>query len=439
MMIALDNPLDTTILDQVMEFLIAHHDVLRTRFDESNGSVQAKISDNVPNDILRIVDLSSITQTKIDSELEKAVNEVQTSLDLAQGPLLRAAYCQTAEGQPDYLLIVIHHLVVDVVSWRILTEDLISSYRQLSEQKTVKLPPKTTSFKYWAERINTYALSEAIQSERDYWNTLTKETVVPLPKDRDGVNTEASAQTVRVSLTREETDALLKEAPAAYHTQINELLLTALVRAGRHWHGRDSLLIDLEGLGREDLFEDVDISRTIGWFTSAFPVHLHLKGITDPGDSIKSIKEQYRKIPNNGIGFGLLKYLNENLIPNTVASEIGFNYLGQFQQNLSENKFLGKPLTAPGFERDPDSERMHVLEIGGSVLENVLHITFAYSKEQYFEETILNWANRYLDELRELILHCQDPEAGSYTPSDFVDVELDDGALGDLLEELDED
>ncbi len=440
MMIALESPLDTVILDRVMKFLVTQHDVLRSRFTESNGSVRATIADQIQNDILKIVDLSATAQEKIEHALTKTAHTIQTSLHLAKGPVMRAAYCQTPDSQPDYLLIVIHHLVVDVVSWRILTEDLIAIYRQLSDNKTVKLPPKTTSFKYWAERINAYALSKTLLAEQAYWNALlTNETPVTLPKDKNGQNTEASVQTVRISLTREETDALLREVPSVYHTQINELLLTALVRAGKHWHGRDSLLIDLEGHGREDLFEDVDISRTIGWFTSSFPVHLHLKGITAPGESIKSIKEQYRKIPNNGIGYGLLKHLNSNLLTNHVQAEIGFNYLGQFQPNSSEDKLLGIPVTTPGFDRDPGSERMHALEIGGSVQENVLQITFAYSEEQYFEETILNWANRYLDELRELILHCQDPEAGAYTPSDFADVELDDGALGDLLEELDED
>ncbi len=438
MMVALENPLDTGILKKVLGHLFFHHDVLRTCFNSSNGSVEAVIPGEINEDILHSADLSSVNPAQMDAVLEKQVTKLKMSLDLSKGPLLRAAYFKTAVDKPDYFLLIIHHLVVDVVSWRILTEDLLSLYKQLSAGQPPKLPSKTTSFKYWAERINQYAASDAVHSELDFWNTIAAQKIASLPKDKNGTNTEADTQIVRAALSEEETEALLKEAPAAYHTQINELLLTALVRAAKYWHGQDSIVIEMEGHGREDLFEDVDISRTIGWFTSAFPVHLQLKGIVDPGESIKAVKEQYREIPNNGISFGLLKYLNEGLITNTIQPEIGFNYLGQFQQNSAENKLLGKPLTAPGFERSPDGERLHVLEIGGSVLENVFQITFAYSKEQYFEETIRNWTSQYLDELRVLIRHCQDPEAGAYTPSDFADVDLDEDGLGGLLEELED-
>ncbi len=438
MFLALENPLNTIILEQVITHLLTQHDLLRAFFNESNSSIQAEISGEIQNSILRIVDLTTIKSDKIDMELEKLVNELQASLNLTEGPLLRIACFQTPEGHPDYLLLIIHHLVVDVVSWRILTEDLLSLFTQLSAGQPVKLPPKTTSFKYWTERINTFAASEAIHSELDYWKKIAAQPAAALPKDKNGINTEAAQQIVQAALSVEETSALLKEAPAAYHTQINELLLTALVRAVKHWHGQDSVLIDLESHGREDLFEDVDISRTIGWFTSFFPIHLHLTGIVEPGESIKEIKEQYRKIPNNGIGYGLLKHLNNDLIKTSIQPEIGFNYLGQFQQNSAENKLLGKPLNAPGFERSPDGERPHILEIGGSIFDSCLHITFAYSKEQYFEETIRIWADQYLEELRVLIRHCQDPESGSYTPSDFADVDLDEEELGGLLEELED-
>lgn len=186
---------------------------------------------------------------------------------------MRVALFNLGAEQPGRLLLIIHHLAVDGVSWRILLSDLQTAYQQLERGEAIHLPPKTTSFKQWAERLRQYAHSAALQQDLEYWIAEPRLQIAPLPVDFPrGSNTMAQARTVSVSLSVEETQALLQEVPAVYQTQINDVLLTALVKAFEHWTGQRSLLIELEGHGREEIFNDVNLSRAVGWFTALFPV-----------------------------------------------------------------------------------------------------------------------------------------------------------------------
>ncbi|MFM7367945.1 MAG: condensation domain-containing protein, partial [Sphaerospermopsis kisseleviana] len=229
--------------------------------------------------------------------------------DLAKGEISKVALFHLGKDRPSCLLFVIHHLAVDGVSWRILLEDLATAYQQMSRGQMIKLPEKTTSWKYWSDRLTEYAQTQAVK-ELDYWVNQSNIANKPLPIDyyfdsaqyKPAVaenNTLASTASVSLALNEEQTRALLQDVPAAYNTQINDVLLTALVQSFAQWTGENSLLIDLEGHGREDLFEDVDLSRTVGWFTTLFPVGLAIQE-NQPGEALKSVKEQLRSIPNRG-------------------------------------------------------------------------------------------------------------------------------------------
>ena len=214
------------------------------------------------------------------------------------------------------LLLVVHHLAVDGVSWRPLLEDLEASYLRLKAGENVRLPAKTTSFKTWAERLTEIAKGETLRSELPYWNAVTDpkragESSSPLVSPELRIDdTEGSARTWKVRLASAETQALLQRVPAVYNTHINDVLLTALARAWARSSGSRILATNLEGHGRENLFEDIDLSRTVGWFTSIFPVRLELPGTGidwQPGEALKSVKEQLRLIPQRGVGYGVLK------------------------------------------------------------------------------------------------------------------------------------
>ena len=299
------------ILKQSLSHLLIHHDALRLRFVEGKQGVHQSNADFDGTSPFHATDLSSLSEHDQTLAIESIATETQASLNLSEGPLMRVVLFDLGPQRTGRLLIVIHHLAVDGVSWRILLEDLQTTYRQLSRGGTVTLAPKTTSFKHWAERLAEHAQSEAMHDELVYWSAASRRCVGRLSVDHPlGINTEASTQSVSVSLTEVETQSLLQEVPSVYRTQINDVLLTALVQALRGSTGDAALIVNLEGHGREAIFDDVDVSRTVGWFTTIFPVLLELKEDAAPGAALRSIKEQLRAIPNHGMGYGLLRYLS---------------------------------------------------------------------------------------------------------------------------------
>jgi amino acid adenylation domain-containing protein/non-ribosomal peptide synthase protein (TIGR01720 family) len=352
---------------------------------------------------------------------------------------MRVALVHFGSGRPDRVLLVIHHVAMDGVSWRILLDDLQTAYDQLRKGQPIQLPPKTTSFKQWAEGLVAYAHSEALEQEVNYWQEVVNTPCAPLPRDvADGGNTVASTGTVTVALTREETQALLQDIPAVYHTHINDVLLTALVDALAQWTKQERVLINLEGHGREALFEGIDLSRTVGWFTSIFPVALKRAHSGHPGESLKAVKEQLRQIPHRGIGYGLLRYLTHDTdlqahLGEPLHPEISFNYLGQFDQVLPGSALFTRSTASKGPTRSPRGHRSHLLEINGMINGGMLQMQWGYSEHVHKRATIEALAQNYLAALGAVILHCQSPGAGGYTPSDFPLARISQRELDEIL------
>jgi amino acid adenylation domain-containing protein/non-ribosomal peptide synthase protein (TIGR01720 family) len=430
------------LLKQAVQKLMEHHDALRLRFTPiESGWQQVNAGlDAVESVPFSFIDLSSVPAAERESALESTTSELQASLNFTEGPLIRVALFDFGDNQPNRLLIVIHHLAVDGISWRILLEDLQQIYQQLSQEEAVKLPPKTFSFKQWSESLREYACSERLQQERDYWMRSPHHS--PLPVDNpDGANTVALARTISVSLNVEETRALLQEVPAAYQTQINDVLLTALVQTFTQWRGGPSLLVDLEGHGREAITKDIDVSRTVGWFTTIFPVLLTLEGISHPGEALKAIKEQLRGVPNRGIGYGVLRYLSEDaevtqLLQSLPQAEVRLNYLGQFDQVLPESSLFKLVNPTTDTSRSPRGNRRYLIDINGFVLGGKLQLEWTYSEQIHQRTSIQQLAQGFVEALRSLIAHCQSPEAGGYTPSDFQKAKVNQKDLDRLFAQI---
>jgi non-ribosomal peptide synthase protein (TIGR01720 family) len=428
-------------VQRVVRQLLVQHDALRLRFTlEGSGwrQVQASLEEAVP---FGVVDLSGLAEAQQRPVLEAVAAEQQGSLNLSSGPLVRVVLFQLGPQRPGRLLIVIHHLVVDGVSWRVLLEDFQRAYGQFSRGEAIRLPPKTTAFKAWAERLWGYGQGQAVHAELDYWRGVARE-VAPLPRDYASdpeANMVASVGHVAAALSAEQTWALLQEVPAVYHTQINDVLLTALVQSFRRWTGAGSLLLDLEGHGREELFAEVDLARTVGWFTTLFPVCLEL-GAEEPGEALKAVKEQLLRIPNKGIGYGVLRYLHPDPEVRAVLQalpppEISFNYLGQLDQTLSESSLFRPARESSGLPHSPLGRRPHLLEVNGWVAEGQLHLEWGYSQRVHRRATVERLAQGFLEALETLIGHCQSPEAGGYTLSDFPLAQLDQDELDKAFEE----
>jgi amino acid adenylation domain-containing protein/non-ribosomal peptide synthase protein (TIGR01720 family) len=445
MLLSVRQAMDFTLLQQAVAQLLVHHDALRLRFvDSASGWQQLNA---LADEVLPCtrVDLSALSQSEQATAIEEKAAQVQASLNLESGPLMRVVLFELGTQQKQCLLWVIHHLAVDGVSWRILLEDLQTAYQQLSVGQAIALPPKTTSFQDWASGLSEYAQSTALVPELEYWLAACGSLVAPLPvdyaADRD-TNTVASATHVSVSLSPTQTQALLQEVPKAYHTQINDVLLTALVQAFAQWTGSSSLLVDLEGHGREEIIPGVDVSRTVGWFTTVFPVRLELKQPANPGSALKAIKEQLRSIPNHGIGYGLLRYLRkEETISEQLQAlpqaEVSFNYLGQFDSVLSPDAMFGLAKESSGGEHSQLGSRSHLLEVNAFVSDGCLQMNWTYSSNLHQRATIESLAEDFMRQLRSLITHCQSPDAGGYTPSDFPLAQLDEQKLSKLATLID--
>jgi amino acid adenylation domain-containing protein/non-ribosomal peptide synthase protein (TIGR01720 family) len=472
-LLSVNIPLRTDLLHDAFRYLVRHHDVLRMRFTKGSNStfwVQEN-GEDVSEEIIEVIDLGNIKSDignpegdEISFEQGQAIEtfaaQAQSSLSLSKGPLLRVVYFIIGNNKPGRLLIVIHHLVIDGVSWRILLEDLQMVYQQLVDGRQVGLPLKTTSYQQWAVALGEFARSSKLtgadrRSELEFWvDTFASFLHARLPVDfPDGNNLETNAGSVRRMLGVEKTSQLLHRVSAAFNTEINDILLTALAKAFQHWTGRTALVVTLEGHGREDISADVDVTRTVGWFTSIYPAIIETGKNKNTGDMLMAVKEQLRKIPRRGIGYGLLRYLGESsgsgtqedsdrdlkMLEKIPLGEVSFNYLGQVSQTLSEVSPFGEAHESTGFSHFPFGKRPFLIDIIASVIQDQLRVEWIYSTEIHLPTTIERLADWFITELQDLIDYCLSPEGVGYTPSDFPEARLTKDDLDDLLEELAED
>ncbi|WP_240197356.1 condensation domain-containing protein, partial [Nonomuraea lactucae] len=325
--------------------------------------------------------------------------------------------------EPGWLGVVVHHLVMDGVSWNILLEDLDRAYRG------ERLPAKTTSFRQWAEALRGYAGSDVVRAQLPYWLEQAGSGFVVPVDGRVG----AVDGVVRVELDVETTAALLTRAHRAYRTQINDLLLAALLQTLGGWAGTSAVTIGLESHGREAVVEGVDLSRTVGWFTSVFPVVLAAADLGDAAVVVKSVKEGLRRSPGRGVGFGVLRYLadgGDELVGRLCAvaePHVGFNYLGG-RAGMSGGLLVGE--LAAGLAGPDGQTRAHKLQVEAfRAVDGRLVFEWHYGGAWHRGETIERVAVAYVEALRALVEHCLSPEAGGFTPSDFPLARLDQPTL----------
>ncbi len=430
---------DAARLRQSLQHLLRHHDALRMRYRQEDGSWRQfnAAEETLSWETVSLVHLTSGEQRTAAIEAEAA--RAQKRLDLATGPLVRAVHFELGEGEQDRLLIVIHHLCVDGVSWRILLEDLELAYGQSATGRGVSLPEKTTSYKRWAEELVKAAQSAPLRDELSYWTSRAWEQARPLPVDRQGGgNLVSEARSIETALSSEETDALLRRVPEAYQTQINEVLLTALGRAMRKWGAAGKLVVEVEGHGREEIGGGgVDVTRTVGWFTSVYPVLIGGREGEGIGEELKRVKEEMRGVPRRGMGYGVLRYLSEDAevreeMRRIPRGELSFNYLGQFGQSAGGNGITEAAEESVGPLQSERGTRRYLMTVNCMVTGERLNVIWTYGESLYRPETVERLAENYLESLRELIAHCLSPESGGYTASDFPLSRLNEEKLGKL-------
>jgi amino acid adenylation domain-containing protein/non-ribosomal peptide synthase protein (TIGR01720 family) len=427
MTVELDGDVDEQSLERALGVLLGHHDALRMRYDQIDGQWQQNNAPPRQTKVLRRVDLADLVGDNQTATMEKVADDIHASFDLREGPLLKAALFTFGAGRPCYLFLAAHHLVVDAVSWRILLEDLETIYQQaVRGESSLQLPGKTTSFQNWANRLAEYAARGSFDHELDHWVDALETHQLPVDPATD--EPPATSRAVSVLLDVEDTESLLRSAPTVYRTRINDVLLSALAWALCRWTGQSRRSIALEGHGREEILDDVDLTRTVGWFTTLFPVALTVSDATEPHwrDLIRSVRRQLRAVPGNGVGFGALRYLGspagrQRLAAAGLGPQIAFNYLGQWEAPSQDAASHAPGVGAErGFYRavhgsfgqvhDPADPGPHMLEVVGAVQNGQLGFSWLYRPDCLHRATVQTVADDFAEALRAIARDCRGPK-----------------------------
>ncbi|MCZ8521358.1 MULTISPECIES: non-ribosomal peptide synthetase [Paenibacillus] len=426
-LLRLKQPMEDRLLEQALGRLVEHHDGLRMNynpvthvlfFNEKHAAA--------PFRLLRY-DLSALTEEQKPDRLQEIGTEVKSGFRIDTDLLIKAALVQFGPGE-QLLLLTAHHLVIDGVSWRIVLEDLLRIYRSLALGGEPALPPKTASLTQWHNELTERAPSMA--SSLPYWiGEEAAERTIPWDAEPDYWGMEHIVSVQR-ELETEWSERLRSSIHEAYSTNVQDLLLAAWALAMRQWTGRTSFVVELEGHGRNAAA--LDVSRTVGWFTSMFPLKLEAAASTLP-EVIKGVKEKVRRLPDEGISFGVLKYMHpEARLASPRRAEVRFNYLGQFQQEI-ENDWFSLSDHGTGSDTDPSNPATAELDVQCLYVGGTLRVQLHYNRLAYREETMNRLLGMYMDRLQEIIRHCGDQDGKGYTPSDFETIQLSQEDLDSLL------
>lgn len=415
-LVSLQEDLNETTLGKIFQHLQDHHDALRMVFPNDSGEIeQFNPLKGQPVD-LPTFDFTSITGEALASKVQDQIDEIQGSIDLKSGPLMKLALFK--ERDQRRLLVVIHHLVIDLVSWRVLSEDLETLYDQYQQGKEFKLPSKTVAYQFWANRLAEASNDKNFSTPWDYWRRLDNQTVDQLPIDHtNGSNLERNGVSRSIRVKGERLKLLSSKVHQAFNTNTNDLLLAAVGAAVGEFFGVRQLPIMLESHGREIPLEGLDVSRTVGWFSSVYPVLVETRG--EPTELLVSVKEMLRKVPQKGIGYDLYQQQISGEAQNGLQPQIIFNFTGQFDNTISEDGAF----VLAGQARNtlhPDTPRLYELDFSGQLSKHELLLTVRYSNERYNSNTIERLMASFSEQLTVLIEACAQRDQSVRTPSDFT-------------------
>ncbi|MGH2666633.1 amino acid adenylation domain-containing protein [Flavobacterium sp.] len=422
--------IDSAILEQSISALVSHHDALRMTYHFDNNSwVQSNQDTSSAHHKIQFCDLRN-EPNELEA-LQRAGEELQSGFDISSGVLFHIGHFRMSDG--DRLALIVHHLVIDGVSWRILLEDLSHLYQSIASGNRQELSLKTDSFQRWSSLLEVYAQTEEVQSERIYWEEISKNNLPIFPKDHAYTDCFSKKEaTTSFVLGLETTKKLQTQVNGVYNTEINDLLLTGLGLAVRDVFGIEKSMVKMEGHGREEIIEGADVGRTVGWFTSIYPFVLDISNSV--GHELVSVKEALRKIPNKGIGYGVLNYLDKRFT-NSLRPTIQFNYLGDF------DNVIGASLEDALFEFSSENIGLSVsaennqnevlLDIVGMVVSGQLSITVRYSSDQFLQETMDKLVSSYENQLEDLVEDLSEIKENRLTPSDLTYKNLSFDALSE--------
>ena len=415
-LVQFNEQLTEKMVSRMFKKLQEHHDALRMVFRVKEGMV---VQENLLPDLsvsLQVFDVQHESDRQ--SFMSSVARTTHAGIDLAKGPLMKLCLFHLPEGSR--LLIVIHHLVIDGISWRILFEDIETLYRQIKNNEPLSLPLKSDSFRLWSMGLGEYRKSHAFQQAKQYWNQVVAHEVPLIKRDGPGGHPLIKDRTkASFCIDKDTTTSLLTDVHVPFNTRMNDILLTALFLSVKKEFGSNTVRIDLEGHGREAILPQLNISRTVGWFTSMYPVILKADS-EELSATIKQVKETLRAVPNNGVDYLLLKYGEPDAgVVTGSGAQINFNYLGQFDTDTKDKLYQISEDTI-GNEYLSNRPGACDWEIGGMVNDDCLHINLSYNTSQYKEDTIHRLLHSFKEQLERLIQYCTSRTKKELTPSDVT-------------------
>lgn len=421
-----DQKLNASMLLESIMILMKHHDALRLRYRPSTKESYIQYYENTPSLFApKVVEfyLSAISLECQLEQMKQLKHELEQQLDFIAGPTVIAAiiYTQTQ----NYLALIVHHLIVDSVSWRIILQDLPEIYRNLQHNQAVHLAPKTSSYLDWSKSLITYA-KEISAKDYSYWKKVVTDVVPLIVLNKVKEKRDGAIRYKKITWSKSETEKLLYQAHTAYHTTMNDLLICAFSQAIARWRDVHVVSFCVEGHGREECVKKVDVSSTVGWFTSMFPVVITLT--SDEQLCIQSVKEQLHHIPDKGLSFGVLKYCHpDENIRKSLQLNLGniptFNYLGQFNTTQTSQE-PWSIVTSLGIHEKEQTEFPHLFDLNGWVINDVLEFKLAYDERFFSEIEIARFAELFHEALIQIIQHCVSKTRTLFTPSDFPTAHL---------------
>ena len=393
---------DSESMAKAFQAVLEHHDALRMRIHHDGDAWRGEFAAPAEEVPFHEYDLCQYDrQEEIDAAIEGHLDEMHASINVESGSIAMMAWFKLGNQQSGKLAFVIHHLAVDTVSWPFIIEDFFSAYQKIRNDQRVMLQAKTTSFKQWAHSLQDYADSEALHAEIPYWLDEKRITAAPLPRDfENGDLKHTSTEGLMVELEEETTQVLLRLAPRALKVQVNDVLLAALALALSRWKGEPQVLINMEGHGREEIGADVNVSRTVSWFTSFYPLLLEIDESQGASALARSVKEQSQGAPNRGIGYSVLRYMTSDpevraRIQAMPESEIAFNYTGQQVGQGSD-----QPDGLIQLSEASKGDRRHPIEIVSHIAGGRLMMRWNYSTTLHDRQTLVNVTGDFLATLR---------------------------------------
>jgi non-ribosomal peptide synthase protein (TIGR01720 family) len=426
-----------------VDILTAHHDILGSRFAATERGWRHIFGAPAERAAKASFTIAACPDR---AAQDRAIADAQRSLDIHEGPLWNVFWLDTGDLSTSRLLIVAHHLVVDGLSWSILLGDLARTYLAVKNGETVRLPAKTSSFLDWIAERRRDAERGAPADETGYWRRTLEKIVERRPRTEDlsAPNRQANALRMSVTLDEDTTTRLRAEAHRAYNTDANDLIVAALAAAFADWWKTGCVLIDVEGHGRDSASADLDIGRTIGWFTCIYPVLLTDVATDDQGRLVKHVKQTLRDVPKRGGNFGLWRHMSDAASTDTRAivgqiprAAILFTYMGAMDQLVRHSPLYSGVVEAAPDIRGSAQRRTHEFDIVAYIANERLTIECVCDSARVDGAAIEARLGDVRRRLLNLVAHCCAEDSGGVTPSDVPDVDLDQAELDKLLEEID--